>query len=196
METHELLMTALRALGVYIIVLIVIRMSGKRTIGNFTAFDLLVALMLGEVVDEIIYGDVSLAQGGVSIAVIALAQQVNAWLSFHYEGFNRIVEGASTVIVRDGELDRRGMLKERMHEHDVMAELRLSGVHDMREVRLATVENDGQVSVLLQDWAEPLKKKDIERRKGAAKASASRRQPTDPGPAPPQKRSDSQEALG
>ena len=63
MDPHELMMTALRALGVYVLMLVVIRALGKRTVGNFSAFDLLVALMLGEVVDEIIYGDVSIAQG-------------------------------------------------------------------------------------------------------------------------------------
>jgi uncharacterized membrane protein YcaP (DUF421 family) len=194
METQELLMTALRALGVYIVVLFVIRLSGKRTIGNFTAFDLLVALMLGEVVDEIIYGDVSLAQGGVSIVVIALAQQANAWLSYRYEKFNQIVEGSPTVIVKDGELDRHGMRKERMHEDDVMAELRLCGIEDVREVRLATIENDGQVSVLRQDWAEPLTKNDLERRRGAA--TVSRRQRVGPHPTPPEKRTDSKETLG
>jgi uncharacterized membrane protein YcaP (DUF421 family) len=57
METQELLLTALRAAAVYVLMLVVIRLMGKRTVGNFTAFDLLVALMLGEIVDEIIYGD-------------------------------------------------------------------------------------------------------------------------------------------
>ena len=63
METQELLLTALRAAAVYVLMLVVIRLMGKRTVGNFTAFDLLVALMLGEIVDEIIYGDVTFAQG-------------------------------------------------------------------------------------------------------------------------------------
>lgn len=56
METQELLLTAQRAAAVYVLMLVVIRLMGKRTVGNFTAFDLLVALMLGEIVDEIIYG--------------------------------------------------------------------------------------------------------------------------------------------
>ena len=57
MDTSELLATAGRAFAVYAMLLVVIRVLGKREVGNFTAFDLLVALMLGEVVDEINYGN-------------------------------------------------------------------------------------------------------------------------------------------
>lgn len=75
-------MTAARGLLVYAVMLVVIRVLGKRTVGNFTAFDLLVALMLGEVVDEIIYGDVTIAQGLVVIVVVAAAKYVTSWLTF------------------------------------------------------------------------------------------------------------------
>ena len=49
-----------------------------------------------------------------------------------------------------------------MNEGEVDAELRLAGVADRARVKLATVENDGEVSVILQDWAEPLQKRDLE----------------------------------
>jgi uncharacterized membrane protein YcaP (DUF421 family) len=63
MDTSELLFTALRATFVYFFLLLVVRILGKREIGATSAFDLIVALILGEVVDEIIYGDVTLLQG-------------------------------------------------------------------------------------------------------------------------------------
>jgi uncharacterized membrane protein YcaP (DUF421 family) len=64
------MLTAARAAAVSVFMLIVIRALGKRTVGNFSAFDLLVALMLGEVVDEIIYGDVLFTQGAVAIVAM------------------------------------------------------------------------------------------------------------------------------
>ena len=161
MDPHELLMTALRGVGVYVLMLAVIRMLGKRTVGNFTAFDLLVALMLGEVVDEIIYGDVALAQGVVAIAVVAAAHYSNSWLSYWDHGFDRILEGTPTAIVREGTLQREGLRREHMNEKDALAELRLQGVEDLSEVRLAQVEVDGQVSVLRQAWASPVQKADV-----------------------------------
>lgn len=161
MDPHELLMTALRALGVYVLMLFVIRVLGKRTVGNFAAFDLLVALMLGEVVDEIIYGDVSIAQGAVAIGVVAAAQYGNAWLSYWDHGFDRILEGAPTPIVRNGAMVAKGMRAERMNAKAVMHELRLQGVDDIKEVKLAMVETDGVVSVIKEDWAEAVQKADL-----------------------------------
>jgi uncharacterized membrane protein YcaP (DUF421 family) len=161
MDPHELTMTALRALAVYFLMLVVIRVLGKRTVGNFAAFDLLVALMLGEVVDEIIYGDVSMAQGFVAIGVVAGAQYVNAWLSYWDHGFDAILEGKPTPIVRNGEMVVAGLREERMNAKAVMHELRLQGVDEISEVKLAMVETDGVVSVVKEDWAEPVQKADL-----------------------------------
>jgi uncharacterized membrane protein YcaP (DUF421 family) len=162
MDAQELLFTGLRALLVYIVMLFVMRLLGKRTIGNFSAFDLLVALMLGEVVDEIIYGDVSLAQGMVAIFVLAAVEYANSWLSYGSAAANRWLEGEPTPLVVDGALQRDGMRKERMHERDVLAELRLEGIDDLRKVKRATLETDGEVSVIRQRWAEPVEKGDLD----------------------------------
>ena len=161
MDWQELGMTAARGVLVYVVMLVVIRILGKRTVGNFTAFDLLVALMLGEVVDEIIYGDVTLLQGFTAILVVAGAKYVTAWLTYLNHGLNRILEGKPTELVRNGQLVRKGLAHELMNEKEVMAALRLQGVADMREVKLAVMEVDGQVSVIREEWAEPLQKADL-----------------------------------
>lgn len=161
MDPQELAMTALRALAVYFLMLVVIRVLGKRTVGNFAAFDLLVALMLGEVVDEIIYGDVSMAQGFVAIGVVSGLHYVNAWLCYWDHGLDAILEGTPTPIVRNGEMVVKGMRAERMNAKAVRHELRLQGVDDIREVKLAMVETDGVISVIKEDWAEAVQKADL-----------------------------------
>jgi uncharacterized membrane protein YcaP (DUF421 family) len=161
MDWQELGFTAARAVLVYVVMLIVIRVLGKRTIGNFTAFDLLVALMLGEVVDEIIYGDVTLAQGFTAILVVAACKYLTTWVTARSHGLNRILEGTPTELVRHGELVRKGMRAELMNEQEVLAALRLNDVSDMRSVKSAVLEVDGQVSVIREEWAEPLTKSDV-----------------------------------
>jgi len=184
MDWPELGMTALRGLMVYVVMLVVIRVLGKRTVGNFTAFDLLVALMLGEVVDEIIYGDVSIAQGLVSIAVVAGAKYATAWLTYLSHPLSRILEGTPSELVRQGELVRENLRKELMNEQDVMAALRLQGVTDMREVKSAYMEVDGVVSVIREEWAEPLQKSDVLGKEGIEQ------------PRGEEKRTDTPQALG
>lgn len=178
-------MTAARGLFVYVLMLIVIRILGKRTVGNFTAFDLLVALMLGEVVDEIIYGDVTMTQGVVAILVIAAAKYVTAWLSYFDHGINKWIEGQPREVVKHGKLQRDAMRHELVNDLEVYAALRLNGISDIREVKSATMEVDGQISVVREDWAEALQKGDV-----LSEAQRAREK------APPEHRIDTPEALG
>ncbi len=162
MEIRELLLTAMRSAALYAIMLFVIRFMGKRTVGNFSAFDLLVALMLGEVVDEIIYGDVSFLQGVVAISVIALAKYLTSYLSFTNKWVNKLVDGTPCILMRNGEMVQKGLRHELMNEREVIAALRLQGVSDMREVKLAVMEVDGLISVIKEEWAENLQKIDLQ----------------------------------
>lgn len=185
MDWQELGMTAARGVFVYALMLMVIRILGKRTIGNFTAFDLLVALMLGEVVDEIIYGDVSVAQGVVAILVIAACKYITAWLTYASPALSRILEGRPTELVKHGEIQRAGLRSEMMNELEAMAALRLQGVSDMREVKVALLEVDGVVSVIREDWAETLRKGDVLPRERAPEDEP-----------PEEKRTDTPQAIG
>jgi uncharacterized membrane protein YcaP (DUF421 family) len=191
MALNELLLTSGRAAAVFVLMLLVVRSLGSRTIGNFSAFDLLVALMLGEVVDEIIFGDVRFLQGTVAIVVIAALAHLDAVLSYLGRPWSDVLEGKPTVIVRDGEFARDGMRKERMNQLDVLSHLRIQGIRDMREVHLAVVENDGNVSVLRQTWADSAQKADLLQEEHGARL---RRIGSEDTP-PPMKRTDSPQAL-
>jgi uncharacterized membrane protein YcaP (DUF421 family) len=174
MDTAELLLTAARAVAVYALMLLVVRALGKRTVGNFSAFDLLVALMLGEVVDEIVFGDVRFLQGTVAIVTIAAVAYADSWLVYSNRRMEMLIEGRPTVVVRDGEFDRTGMRRERMNETDVLGHLRAQGIVDMREVHFAIVEHDGSVSILKQPWAEPAQKADVIREEQKLRAATLR----------------------
>jgi uncharacterized membrane protein YcaP (DUF421 family) len=191
MEPSELILTAVRAAAVYVLLLVVVRALGKRTVGNFSAFDLLVALMLGEVVDEIIYGDVRFIQGTVAIVAIAGLAYADSWLAYFDHGFEPLLEGKPTIVVRDGQCDRKGMRRERMSGRDLMGHLRSLGIEDMREVRLAVVEHDGSVSVLKYSWANPAQRGDVLPEEGRE-----RRKVLGAGSPPPEKQTFSPKALG
>jgi uncharacterized membrane protein YcaP (DUF421 family) len=191
MDAQELLITAARALAVYGLLLLVVRALGRRTVGNFSAFDLIVALMLGEIVDEMIYADVRFIQGTVAIVTIGAITYADSWLSYWDHGLEAILEGKPTIVVKKGEFHKPGMRRERMNEKDVLAALRIQGVRDMREVEYALVEHDGTVSVVHYAWAEPVIKADIDKQMSKARQDAigGRDEP------PPSKRTDSPQAL-
>jgi uncharacterized membrane protein YcaP (DUF421 family) len=170
-DVNELLYTALRASFVYVFLLIVVRILGKREIGNNTAFDLIVALILGEVVDEIIYGDVTILQGVVAIGVTAIWHLVNSWASFKSEFIDKLTGAPPTVLVKNGQIQHKSLAKERLNEGELLSELRMMGVDDVKEVKQATLEPSGKVSVIQEEWAKPVQRQDLSELKPAKRKS-------------------------
>jgi uncharacterized membrane protein YcaP (DUF421 family) len=162
MDLHELAMTALRATIIYVFLLVVVRFLGKRAVGSATAFDFMVALILSEVVDEPIYGDVPLIQGLLVIAVIGGWHAVNSYLSYRSERFDRLTGGEPTVLVKNGVMLRDQMRKERMNDEELRSLLRLQGIEDLRDIKEATLEPDGLLSVIKTDDARELQKRDLD----------------------------------
>lgn len=161
MESQDLWLTVGRAALVYAFTLFVIRILGKREVGSVTAFDFLVALMLGEVVDEIVFGDVSVTKGFLAIGSIGLLHYINSWASFRSKIVDRVTGAEPTVVVENGQLKRGAMAHERLSEEELESELRMYGIDDLKEVKRATLEPNGQISVIKQDWAKELQKRDI-----------------------------------
>ena len=160
-DLNELLWTALRATFVYLFLLVVVRLLGKREIGSTSAFDLVVALILGEVVDEIIYGDVTVLQGVVAIVVVAIWHLVNSWASFKSDFIDKLTGAPPTVVVKNGQIQRSSLAKERLNENELFSELRMMGVEDVKEVKQATLEPNGKISVLQEEWAKPVQRQDV-----------------------------------
>ena len=161
MDINELLLTALRATFAYFYLLIIVRILGKREIGASSAFDLIVALMLGDVVDEVIYGDVTIMQGAVAMAVIGVWHLVNSWASFKSQLIDKLTGAPPTVLVKSGRIQHKALAQERLNEEELFSGLRMMDVDDVKEVKQATLEPNGQISVLLEDWAKPVQKQDV-----------------------------------
>jgi uncharacterized membrane protein YcaP (DUF421 family) len=161
LDPQELLLIAFRATIVYLIVLFVVRLMGKRTIGNVGAFDLIVALIIGESVDEAIYGDVSMVKFVVLIATVTLLHLLNSYLSYKNRTIDHLTESSPRVLVKSGKIDQDALAIERLSEEELWSQLRLQSVDDLKEVKAATLEPSGQVSVILEDWARPVQKGDL-----------------------------------
>ena len=161
MDVNELILTALRASFVYVFLLIVVRLLGKREIGATSAFDLVVALILGEVVDEIIFGDVTILQGVTAIVVVALWHVLNSWASYKSQFIDKLTGAPPTVVVKNGEIQQKNLARERFNKEELFSELRLMGVDNVKEVKQATLEPNGTVSVLLEEWAKPVQRQDL-----------------------------------
>jgi uncharacterized membrane protein YcaP (DUF421 family) len=166
MDPQELLLTAGRATLVYFFLLLVVRLLGKREIGSISAFDLIVALILGEVVGDAIFGDGTLLQGGVAITVVAVWHYANSWASYKSPLISRITGGKPTVLVEKGKVLHDALAKERLNEEELYSEMRINSIGDIKEVKVATLETNGQISFVKEEWAQELQKGDLPKKKG------------------------------
>ncbi|MDQ4076071.1 MAG: DUF421 domain-containing protein [Chloroflexota bacterium] len=162
MDMQELVMTAFRASVIYLFLLMLIRLLGKRTVGNFSAFDLIVALILGELVDEPIFGDVPMLQALLALAIVAGWHFLNSYLSYKSDTIDRLTGGQPTVLIKDGEIQQAGMAETRLNEQELWSMLRLQQIEDLRDVKKATLEPNGRLSVLKTQAAQTLEKRDLQ----------------------------------
>jgi uncharacterized membrane protein YcaP (DUF421 family) len=139
----------LRSAVVYVFLLVAFRMAGKRTLGQMTAFDLIVLLVISNVVQNALIGnDNSVGGGLLGATTILILNGVVAWLTFRSKRLERIIENTPTVLVRHGRIRWESLRRERMSLPELRTALRREGVLTVGDVRYAILEEDGRVSVI------------------------------------------------
>ncbi len=145
-----------RSVVVYLFLLVAFRLMGKRQLGQMTAFDLVVLLIISNVVQNAVIGaDNSLGGGLIGATAILLLNAGVAWLTFRYRRIERLVEHSPTVIVRHGRILRDSLRRERLSLPELRSALRQQGVMSLRDVRYVILEEDGKLSVIQRRPAEP-----------------------------------------
>lgn len=141
--------TALVAPLAYLALLLVVRVSGKRTLAKLNAFDLIVTVALGSVLASVaVSPNVTLASGAVAFALLAGLQYAIASLSSQVPGFPRLVKAEPTLLVRDGTLLEDAMVAQRVTRSEIWQVLRQEGLSSPSEVAAVVLETDGTFSVV------------------------------------------------
>jgi uncharacterized membrane protein YcaP (DUF421 family) len=139
----------LRTLAIYLVVLVGLRLAGKREIGQMTVFDLVVLLLVSNAVQNAMVGpDTSLLGGILAALVLLLANFLLARLRLNWSFFRRLVEGSPTLLVLHGQVIAEHMRREGMDTESLLAALREHGVEDVSGVEMAVLEIDGSISVV------------------------------------------------
>jgi len=139
----------LRAMAMYALVILLIRLSGKRAVGQFTPFDLVLLILLGNAVQNGINGgDNSLTGAAIMATSLIVLNYGVAWMTSRSARAERIVEGAPVVIARDGKLFEKVLRRELVSSSDFEEALRMNNVEDVSEVELALLETNGSISVV------------------------------------------------
>jgi len=141
----------LRAVLVYGFVLFLIRISGKRQLGQLSAIEFVTILLISNAVQNAMNGgDNSLVGGMVLAAMLVILSVSIAILSFRYKPFRRWIEGVPTVLIRHGEIIQKNLDRELLTRDELAALLRRQGIHQCRAVDLAILESDGSLSITVK----------------------------------------------
>jgi uncharacterized membrane protein YcaP (DUF421 family) len=149
---NPLLDIVVRTAVIYLTLLVLIRVTGKRQVGQLTPFDLLLLLLLANAVQNAMVGPDTSVQGGlIAAGTLFVVNGVVAAISRRSIGAAKFVEGTPTLLIRHGEILRENLSGEGITEADLLRALREHGLEDPKIVRSAILEVDGSISVLRED---------------------------------------------
>ena len=138
-----------RAVLVYLLILVLLRLTGKRQVGNMSPFDLVLLLLLSNSVQNAMNGgDNSVTAGALLASTLVGLNWIIGWLTYRSKTAERLVEGRPVIIVHDGHVLRKTMASVQMTMHELESALREEGCAGPEEVKFAILENNGHLSVL------------------------------------------------
>ncbi len=146
---YVLIEIAIRAAIIYFVVLIGLRLTGKREVGQMTPFDLVLLLLIANAVQNAMTGpDTSVTGGIVAAATLLVMNVLVTRLVWRNRKIRQVVEGSPTLLIRHGKILKDHLDKEKISIESLRQALREHGVADMADVNLAVLEIDGSISVL------------------------------------------------
>ncbi len=141
-----------RGIVVYAFLLVFLRLTGRRQIGQYDPFDLILLLILSNAVQNSMNaGDNSLIGGLISALTLISCHVVMARLSWRHRRVARWIDGKPQILILQGKLREEVMRAERLTTDDVQAALRAAGCLHTHEVQQATIETNGQITVVLRN---------------------------------------------
>ena len=138
----------IRAVIVYGLLLILLRITGKRQIGQMSPFDLVLLLVLSNAVQNAMNGGDNSVLGGIISAVTLVALNFVVGLAtYKSKRLEELVEGRPEVLIHNGVLFKQVMERQKLTHHELNSALRAGGCACVEDVHFAILENDGQITV-------------------------------------------------
>jgi len=138
-----------RATVIFFFLWIVTRGLGKRELAEMTAFELLLLMVVGDLIQQgVTQEDTSITGAFLAVGTIGAWILVFSWLSFRFHRARKVIEGVPVVVVRDGRPLQAALRIERVALEEVLEEARNQGIGDLREVEVAILEADGEFSFI------------------------------------------------
>ena len=151
----------IRASVMFAILFGLLRLMGKRELGQMTPFELVMLVVLGDLIQQgITHNDFSLTGATLAIATFAFWASVLGWVSYRWPRAERAIEGEPRVLIRDGVLIEASLKRDRLTRREVESEMWLAGIGHVRDVAWAILEPEGRISFIRRGGGEPAQAED------------------------------------
>ena len=143
----------LRAVGCYLLLLVVVRLSGKRGLAQITIFDLVLLLLISQAVGNALIGnDSSLTTAAIIAITLVVVNRVNDWVAHRWADANHVLEDAPLVLIEDGHIHEDRLTKMQIRLDDILETGRLDeGVERLDQIKHAVLERSGAISIVARD---------------------------------------------
>ncbi len=146
----------LRATFMFAVLYLLLRLLGKRELGQMTPFELVSLVVLGDLIQQgVTQTDFSLTGATLAIATFAFWGVVLSWLSYLFPRAERILEGEALVLIRAGKLIEKNMRRDRLTHREIESAMRLAGIASIHDVAWALIEPSGKISFIRRDDDKP-----------------------------------------
>lgn len=137
----------IRAAVMFAFLWVVTRVVGKRELGQLSAFELVLLVTMGDLVQQgVTQEDYSVTGAFMTVGTFALLSVAVSYVSWRFPRSRRVLEGRPVVVVRQGRMQHDQMRMERLTDTELLEAARKEGVRDLADVDLAVLENDGSLS--------------------------------------------------
>lgn len=137
--------------GIYLLLLVIFRIAGRRTLAETSSFDLVLLLIIGETTQQAMISndDDSMTSAAVAMLTLVSADMGISYLRKVFPAFDHLLEGRSILLIDEGKRRQPALDAHGIDEEDLREAARLShGLTDMEDVRQATLERDGKISIV------------------------------------------------
>ncbi len=157
-----MLITIIRTIIIYILVVITIRMMGKRQIGELEASELVVTIIISDIAAMPITNiDTPIINNISAMLILMILEVTMSYLAFRSPSIRSILYGRPSVFYKNGKLDQEEMLRQRFNVGDIMEEVRNHGVCSLSDVEYIVMETNGNVSVITKSENSPVTPKQL-----------------------------------
>jgi uncharacterized membrane protein YcaP (DUF421 family) len=142
----------LRASAVFIILYLLLRLLGKRELGQLTPFELLVMIVMGDLIQQgVTHNDFSLTGALLAVGTFGFLALTLSWVTYLFPAMERLLDGKPRVVVRDGTIIAENLRRDRVTRAELESEMRLAGIASLQDVAWAIIEPQGKISFIKAD---------------------------------------------